>query len=62
VRLGRGGGHYDQFLARLPPSTRRVGVCPADLVVDRLPREPHDVVMTHLATEDGVVAVGSVAA
>ena len=60
TRLGRGAGYYDELLARLPPGALRVGVTPAALVVDRLPRADHDVPMTHLATEAGVSAAGSV--
>ncbi len=58
VRLGRGSGHFDRLLARLRPDALRIGVVPAELVVDRLPLEAHDVTMTHLATEEGVAAVG----
>lgn len=57
-RLGRGGGHYDRLLARLATGTPAVGVTCAARIVDRLPREPHDIPMSHLATEHGVVAVG----
>jgi 5-formyltetrahydrofolate cyclo-ligase len=53
-RLGRGGGHYDRLLPRLAPDVPVVGVTVANRLVDRLPREPHDVPMTHLATEAGV--------
>lgn len=53
-RLGRGGGYYDRFLPTLPPHAVRVGVVPEALVVPVLPTEPHDVPMTHLATESGV--------
>lgn len=52
-RLGRGGGHYDRLLPRLAPGTSVIGVTTAARVVDRLPREPHDRPMTHLATEQG---------
>lgn len=54
VRLGRGGGHFDRFLAQLPPGAIRVGVTCRSLVVPRLPRRPHDVLVTHLVTQDGV--------
>ena len=56
-RLGHGVGYFDELLDRLPDDCPRVAVTPAALVVDRLPVEPHDVPMTHLATEEGVVAV-----
>ncbi|MFV0257793.1 MAG: 5-formyltetrahydrofolate cyclo-ligase [Acidimicrobiales bacterium] len=55
-RLGRGGGHYDRFLARLDPGVLRVGIT-GGLIVDRLPSEPHDITMTHLLDHDGVRAV-----
>lgn len=53
-RVGHGLGYYDRLLARLPPSALRIGVVPAALVVDSLPVDDHDVVMTHLATEHAV--------
>ena len=53
-RLGRGGGYYDRFLPTLPPDTARVGVAPEQLVVEAVPTDPHDVPMTHLATQSGV--------
>jgi 5,10-methenyltetrahydrofolate synthetase len=57
-RLGRGKGVYDRFLATLPPSTRRIGLIPSSLVVDRLPVEPHDVPMHAVVTELGVIEPG----
>ncbi|MDP8958339.1 MAG: 5-formyltetrahydrofolate cyclo-ligase [Actinomycetota bacterium] len=57
VRLGQGEGHFDRFLPALPPQALLVGVAPAALVVAELPRQPHDVRMTHLATERGIRAV-----
>lgn len=60
VRVGHGAGYYDRLLPRLRPGAPRVGVVPAALVVaGGLPCEPHDVRMTHLASEDGVVRVES---
>lgn len=53
-RLGFGAGFYDRFLARLTPNVARIGVSDG-FVVDRLPTDDHDVAMTHLATEAGVV-------
>ncbi|MFW2383458.1 MAG: 5-formyltetrahydrofolate cyclo-ligase [Acidimicrobiales bacterium] len=55
-RLGFGAGYYDRLLARLP-TVLKIGI--ADHVVDgRLPTEPFDVPMTHLATAKGIVAIG----
>lgn len=53
-RLGRGGGHYDRLLPRLAPRVPVIGVGCTARIVDRLPREAHDVPMTHLVTEHGV--------
>jgi 5-formyltetrahydrofolate cyclo-ligase len=55
-RLGRGGGHYDRLVPTLAPGTLVIGVATEARVVDRLPREPHDRPMTHLATEQGVIS------
>jgi 5-formyltetrahydrofolate cyclo-ligase len=41
-RLGRGGGHYDRFLAELPGSCATIGVCFAEQILDDLPEESHD--------------------
>lgn len=54
-RLGWGAGYYDRLLAMAAPGARIVGIVPTDLVVDLLPTDTHDVPMTHLATEEGVV-------
>ena len=59
TRLGHGAGYFDELLARLPENCPRVGVAGRDLVFEQLPLEPHDVPMTHLATEDGVIDLGS---
>ncbi|KAA0215317.1 MAG: 5-formyltetrahydrofolate cyclo-ligase [Leptolyngbya sp. PLA3] len=53
-RLGRGGGFYDRFLARLGPQTIRVGVGFERRVVDRLPVEPWDQSVDVLVTEQAV--------
>ncbi|HEY8552514.1 MAG TPA: 5-formyltetrahydrofolate cyclo-ligase [Thermaerobacter sp.] len=52
-RLGRGGGYYDRFLAQWPAAWR-VAVAPARMVVERLPRDPHDRRMDLIVTEGGV--------
>ncbi len=54
-RLGRGGGHYDRLLPRLGAGTPVIGVTVASRIVSRLPRDPHDRPMTHLATEHGTI-------
>jgi 5-formyltetrahydrofolate cyclo-ligase len=42
VRLGRGGGFYDRFLAEPGFRAATTGVCFASQLVDELPLEPHD--------------------
>jgi len=55
VRLGRGGGSYDRALARVGPGTLIVAVLYGDELVDRLPREPHDVRVHAVVTPAGLV-------
>ncbi len=54
-RLGRGAGYFDRFLQATRRGVKLVGVVPADLVVDRLPADPHDIPVEYLATEEGVI-------
>lgn len=54
TRLGHGAGFYDRFLSRLGPDVLRVGVSDG-FIVSELPVEDHDVPMTHLAGDMGVV-------
>jgi 5-formyltetrahydrofolate cyclo-ligase len=53
-RLGRGRGYYDRLLPALSPTTLRVGVCFHRQVVLAVPRDPWDVVVDWLVTEDGL--------
>ncbi|GJM18694.1 MAG: 5-formyltetrahydrofolate cyclo-ligase [Phycisphaeraceae bacterium] len=55
-RLGRGGGFYDRFLARVAPGVPTIGACYAAQVVDRVPEGELDRPVTMLASEDGCVA------
>ena len=50
-RLGQGGGHYDRFLRRLRAGCLTVGAAFAEQLVADLPTEPHDVHLTHVATD-----------
>jgi 5-formyltetrahydrofolate cyclo-ligase len=45
-RVGYGGGFYDRYLALLPVGTPTIGVCFAEQMVDRVPREPFDLPVT----------------
>ncbi|NIR35599.1 MAG: 5-formyltetrahydrofolate cyclo-ligase, partial [Actinobacteria bacterium] len=53
-RIGRGAAYFDGLLPGLRPGVPVVGVVPSACVVERVPMEPHDVSVTHLATEKGV--------
>lgn len=48
VRLGRGAGHYDRSLTDV--TAPRIAVVRTEEFVDRLPAEPHDVLMTAVLT------------
>jgi 5-formyltetrahydrofolate cyclo-ligase len=50
-RLGQGGGHYDRFLPRLRAGCVTIGAAFAEQLVDDLPTEPHDIRLTHVATD-----------
>jgi 5-formyltetrahydrofolate cyclo-ligase len=50
-RVGRGGGHYDRFLAMLRPRAVTVGLCFDDALLDRVPRDPWDVPVDIVVTE-----------
>ncbi|MGI9125583.1 MAG: 5-formyltetrahydrofolate cyclo-ligase [Mycobacterium sp.] len=53
VRLGRGGGFYDRSLSLCARGTRLIAVVRDTEVVQELPRDPHDIVMTHALTPAG---------
>lgn len=53
-RLGRGGGHYDRLLPRLPERAVVVGVCFACQMVPRVPMQGHDAPVDVVVTERAV--------
>lgn len=57
-RLGRGRGFYDRMLEETHRGTR-CGVSFAEQLHERLPAEPHDIVMHYVATPEGLLKVGS---
>src|SRR5690606_23316503 len=57
ARLGYGKGFYDRFLAQLAtvnPAVPTFGITLDELVFSALPVDPHDVKVSHLATQSGV--------
>lgn len=58
VRLGRGGGYYDRSLALCAPGARLVAVVRDEELIEELPSETHDILMTHALTpHQGLVAL-----
>ena len=47
-RLGRGGGYYDRFLRKLSPSVSTVALAFDFQIVERLPQEHHDVLVSYV--------------
>lgn len=50
-RLGRGGGHYDRFLAKLRPEAVKVAIAFDAQIVDQVPTHTHDVPVDIVVTE-----------
>lgn len=59
IRLGYGGGFYDRFLADFTGPT--IGVTHSALLLDEVPREPHDVPLGWIVTEQETLRVGAAA-
>jgi 5-formyltetrahydrofolate cyclo-ligase len=60
VRLGRGAGHYDRTLALAAPGVPLVIVLNDEELVERLPAEPHDRLVTGaLLAGAGLVTLGN---
>jgi 5-formyltetrahydrofolate cyclo-ligase len=55
-RLGYGAGYYDRTVAGLPPG-QLVGLGFGFQLLDRLPVEPHDLLLSAVATDLGVTVV-----
>lgn len=58
VRLGQGGGYYDRALAHVPSpfdgGPYRIAVVSDEGIRDRIPREPHDVLVDAALTPNGI--------
>lgn len=57
-RLGRGGGHYDRFLADIGPEAISVGLAFSFQLLDRVPHEGHDERLNFIATESALLRSG----
>jgi len=60
-RIGYGAGHYDRAIARLNASGRTprlIGIAFDCQEVERVPDEPHDVVIPEILTESGLRRFG----
>ena len=58
-RLGYGGGHYDRYLATLPPATPRLGIAFHQQLVPELPHEPADERLDVVVTDVDVIVCPS---
>lgn len=57
-RLGMGGGFYDRFLAALHPGALVIGLAFDEQIVERVPREEHDMRLDAVVTPTQVLAAG----
>lgn len=53
-RIGYGYGYYDKFLRKVPKAAK-IGLCFDFQVVDRIPKEEHDVPVDLIVTEERVI-------
>lgn len=56
-RIGWGQGHYDATFAAAAPGALRIGLGYDCQLVDHVAREPHDVALHFIITEDATLAV-----
>lgn len=54
-RIGQGGGYYDRLLRDIDGATF-LGLTYDDCLVDRIPRQPHDIAVHAIITPRGVTA------
>lgn len=55
VRLGQGAGWYDRMLRFAAPDAHIVGICEDIVDEGALPRDDHDIVMTHVLSPDTLI-------
>ncbi|HLQ72437.1 MAG TPA: 5-formyltetrahydrofolate cyclo-ligase, partial [Bacillota bacterium] len=54
-RIGFGGGYYDRFLTDYRGQT--VALTSSQLLIDSIPKESHDMAVSHIITEKGIIHV-----
>jgi len=54
-RLGRGGGHYDRFIAALPHEAITVGLAYSFQLLDGIPQESRDQRLQYIITESALI-------
>lgn len=57
-RVGFGAGFYDRFLGELPPRSKFVALAFECQLVDRVPREEHDMCVDCIVTEKRLIDCG----
>jgi 5-formyltetrahydrofolate cyclo-ligase len=58
MRVGRGGGFYDRLFATLSPAIVRIGLGYEFQCVEGLPRDPWDVLLHYIVTEQRLICCG----
>ena len=53
-RIGYGFGYYDKFLKKVPKAVK-IGLCYDFQVVDKIPKEEHDVPVDYIVTEERII-------
>ncbi|MGM0569036.1 MAG: 5-formyltetrahydrofolate cyclo-ligase [Elusimicrobiota bacterium] len=51
IRLGRGGGYYDRFLAGIDPAVKKIGICYSFQIEKDIPCCAHDVGVDEVITD-----------
>lgn len=57
LRLGRGKGFYDRYLANYPGL--KIGLCFSEHIVEHIPCEPHDQKVNLIITDQEVIEAGN---
>lgn len=58
-RIGYGGGYYDRLIKKLPDRCKTIALAFEIQMVDRVPREEHDMKVHMIITEDRIITTDS---